>query len=439
MTSQRDFVTLDGLRGIAALAVVTRHAPDFFQSISILIQPADLTKPAISVGPFFESYLAVDFFFVLSGFVLAHSYGERLSAGMSSARFMILRYIRLYPLYFLGLLITSACVLEQFVSAKLSPATFDFGCISFAFGLFMLPSPASGFVLFPLNSPTWSLFFELYANWCYALIGRHLRTGRLAVFVGSVAIGMFFAVNRGWLGFGSAEIGALDDGFEWQGVGAGLLRVLYSFFAGVLVFRIWKASHLRIDVHPIFIMGALVAVLAANPSKEYWVAFDLAATLIVFPGLVFVGASSVPSRPMARLFLCLGAASYGVYVLQVPIYEVLVGYLRGTGGEMHWIWAPLFVTVVLSLAAVADKYIDKPIRTALSRLLLASPALRARRCFKCGGRSSCCGWPARLGARISYFPNRRASGGTASSSGAALTNDTSGLADPPAGRQRENP
>ena len=374
MTSRRDFVTLDGLRGIAALAVATRHAPDFFYSISILIQPEDSTKPPIPVGPFFESYLAVDFFFVLSGFVLAHAYSERLLSGLSPVRFMTLRYIRLYPLYCLGLLISSSCVIEQFMSSKLGQTTFDASCISLVFGLLMLPSPASGFVLFPLNSPTWSLFFELYANWCYALVGRHLRTRGLAVFVGSVAVGMFFAVNRGWLGFGNAEIGALDDGFEWQGFGAGLLRVLYSFFAGVFVFHIWKASPLRPNVNPLFIVGALIAVLMANPAKEYWIAFDLTATLIVFPGLIFVGASSVPSGPMARVFLCLGAASYGVYVLQVPIYELLVGHLRGAPSELSWIWAPLFITVVFSLAAVADKHIDKPLRTALSRLLLGIDA-----------------------------------------------------------------
>ena len=70
--SKRTFVTLDGLRGIAALAIVARHAPVLFNSVSIYVQ-SDIGKPT-ALGPFFESYLAVDFFFALSGFVLAHAY-----------------------------------------------------------------------------------------------------------------------------------------------------------------------------------------------------------------------------------------------------------------------------------------------------------------------------------------------------------------------------
>ena len=78
INNRRSFVTLDGLRGIAALAVVTRHAPYFR-------------------NPFFESYLAVDFFFVLSGFVLAHAYGQRLRGNLSILDFVKIRIVRLYP------------------------------------------------------------------------------------------------------------------------------------------------------------------------------------------------------------------------------------------------------------------------------------------------------------------------------------------------------
>jgi hypothetical protein len=95
---KREFTTLDGMRGIAALAVVTRHAPLYFESVSIFVQ-SPMAKAPIAVGPFFESYLAVDFFFALSGFVLAHAYGHRLATGMSPGRFMAIRLIRLYPLY----------------------------------------------------------------------------------------------------------------------------------------------------------------------------------------------------------------------------------------------------------------------------------------------------------------------------------------------------
>jgi peptidoglycan/LPS O-acetylase OafA/YrhL len=101
--AKREFTTLDGMRGIAALSVVTRHAPLDLESVSIFVQ-SPMAKAPVSVGPFFESYLAVDFFFALSGFVLAHAYGLRVAKGMSAGNFMAIRLIRLYRLYVVALL-----------------------------------------------------------------------------------------------------------------------------------------------------------------------------------------------------------------------------------------------------------------------------------------------------------------------------------------------
>jgi peptidoglycan/LPS O-acetylase OafA/YrhL len=105
LQGQRAFTTLDGLRGIAALAVLTRHAPEFFGAFSIYVASPE-TGELTPVGPFFESYLAVDFFFALSGFVLSHAYGKRLQNEMSALSFMAVRLVRLYPLYLLALAIS---------------------------------------------------------------------------------------------------------------------------------------------------------------------------------------------------------------------------------------------------------------------------------------------------------------------------------------------
>src|SRR5665213_808430 len=196
--STRSFVTLDGLRGIAALAVVTRHAPAFFSFISIYVLPLDGSKVPIPVGPFRESYLAVDFFFALSGFVLAHAYGDRLRGGMSATRFMTIRLIRLYPLYFLALLISLPLFLWGFARGGIAPT---YPMSNWLFAVLFLPSLASPNALFPLNYPAWSLFFELLANAAFGLIGRHLENTLLLSIVMFSGLVLLFSVYFGWLGF----------------------------------------------------------------------------------------------------------------------------------------------------------------------------------------------------------------------------------------------
>ena len=105
---RRSFTTLDGLRGIAAIAVVARHAPFLWGEHG-------------PTGALSESYLAVDFFFVLSGFVLAHAYGSRFQHGLSNAAFMRTRLLRLYPLYLLALVFSSGVVAIQIGVGKADP------------------------------------------------------------------------------------------------------------------------------------------------------------------------------------------------------------------------------------------------------------------------------------------------------------------------------
>jgi peptidoglycan/LPS O-acetylase OafA/YrhL len=375
MPSDRSFVTLDGLRGIAALAIVTRHAPDFFRSISINVFPLDGSNVSIPVGPFRESYLAVDFFFVLSGFVLAHAYGDRLRGGMSATRFMTIRFIRLYPLYFLALLISLVLLLWGLAHGAID-ATYPVSNWLFAF--LFLPSLASPSLLFPLNGPAWSLFYELLGNTAFGLIGRFLENSLLLLIVIFSGLTLLFAVYFGWLGFGSAGSGAMDNGFLWRGLGAGAARVAFSFFAGILVFRVWKVWHprIRFNVPSFFVVAALIAILVANPSDTFQTAFDLVVTLFVFPCLIFLGASSVPSGLPSRLFRWVGAVSYAVYVLQAPLYDLTshaVAHLKGGGlSQLSWTWGVAFLVFVVGVATIVDKYFDRPVREKLSAPFRAS-------------------------------------------------------------------
>jgi peptidoglycan/LPS O-acetylase OafA/YrhL len=365
--SKRAFVTLDGLRGIAALAIVARHAPVFFNSVSIYVQ-SDIGKP-IALGPFFESYLAVDFFFALSGFVLAHAYGQRLREGMPASQFMTVRLIRLYPLYLLALAMTSVIAIRQMTKGEIVPSSFARNLIP---ALLFLPSPASATVLFPLNGPAWSLFFELIANGVFGSLGRRLTGTILVTFVAIAGTVLTGAVVTGAFGFGASGQSAMADGFEWSSLGAGLLRVTYSFFAGILVYRIWTRSRPPIHAPVLVVMLVLAAVLISHPPERYQTAFDLSVTLIGFPVLIWLGASSLPNGAMARLCHWLGVASYAVYVLQAPLYNFIMrglASLQMNSDHIAWPWGLAFVGLVLAVAIIADQYFDWPVRQMLTARL----------------------------------------------------------------------
>lgn len=157
--SQRSFVTLDGLRGIAALAIISRHAPAYFASVS-LVTTGDAAQGPVAGVPFFESYLAVDFFFALSGFVLAHAYVRRFRDGMSTLQFMAIRLVRLYPLYLFALALSVLLDWRELAHGEINHVDFLKNVIP---ALFFLPSAPlhAGARLFPLNEPAWSLFFKL--------------------------------------------------------------------------------------------------------------------------------------------------------------------------------------------------------------------------------------------------------------------------------------
>jgi len=268
--SARAFIALDGLRGIAALAVAVRHAPYLWQA-------------GYPTGFLHESYLAVDFFFVLSGFVLAYAYGERLQTGMSAQKFISVRLIRLYPLYLLAFSISMILLVGQWHFGKISAVDATFNAV---FAILFVPSLFSQNNIFPMNSPAWSLFFELAANFVFGLLGKRINTLILVLVVFVAALTLLLAVAFGWLGFGTAN-GPMDAGPTWRSISAGLARVSYSFFAGVLAYRLWRVHSAKIVFSPLILVSGLSAILMACPPEGYQISFDLLATVIIFPAIVF--------------------------------------------------------------------------------------------------------------------------------------------------------
>jgi peptidoglycan/LPS O-acetylase OafA/YrhL len=280
------FEVLDGLRGIAALVVVVLHVPPY------------LFK---TVAP--GADLMVDFFFALSGFVLAHAYADRLQT-MNPVEFMVRRLLRLWPLYMLGTLLG--------VAVGLATGWGSFAIRALGYAVFMAPmvSQPGRELMFPLDLAAWSLFFELVANLVFVLVGRRLTDPVLCVLI---AAGLAL-----WAVSGFQLEGAVLN--EWP---IGLGRVTFGFFAGVGVYRLWKARPSpRIPAFACVLALASILVMPAMPG------------ILLCPVLVYVGASAVANGWTRTACIQLGAASYGFYVLHVPLSRAIDLAIPGDGGVL---------------------------------------------------------------------------------------------------------
>ena len=332
------FVTLDGLRGVAALAVVMFHGDPYFVPF------------AVSQG-----YLAVDFFFALSGFVLAYAYTQRLRQDMSTLTFLQLRVVRLYPLYILG---------TAFGLLSLLPHPPDWAFSEFPINLvaavLFLPSPGS-IIFFPFNHPLWSLFHELVANLAFAALSRRLSWALLCGIVTISAV-LLIEEARWW--------GTLDSSNGWENWGGGFIRVSFSFFAGILLYRIWQKRPAPVNL-PAPILGlCLLAVLSFPVPNAHEAVYDTCVVLVAFPLLLWFGASSKPSRPVAKVCSWMGNISYAMYVLHWPMIL--------TAAALHMPealpWGALLLVAVALAADAATRFFDRPVR----RLLMAWLDLDAR-------------------------------------------------------------
>jgi len=324
----RRFEALDGCRGLAALIVLAYHAFAY-------------AKPE---GPLSGGYLAVDLFFVLSGFVLAHAYGPRLQAGLSPARFMGLRLARLWPAYGIGIAVAVAIALLTTRPSGLWQATLA--------ALLFLPIPMDlghGPALFPLDLPAWSLFFELAANLAYALLHRFLTIPRLLGLLALAVIGLIIVASRA---------DGLHAGWAPGNFPGGAPRAIFGFFAGVLIQRLWPAG-LRPASWPVLALAALTALAALLVPVEipFRAAFDVAVVVLVFPVCVAALAAANLPPQLGKIAAVAGLISYPLYVLHMPVMPWLRDY-------------PLVALPVLLLASyLVGRLVEPPLRARLERAL----------------------------------------------------------------------
>lgn len=210
------YANLDAIRGLAAILIVFRHAPLLFHSPS-----------------FPQSYLAVDLFFAISGFVVANAYEARLRSGaLGFLAFAKLRLIRLYPLYLIGIVLGLASHFVAMAHQHGRPLPSLFATTLFVLlSLLMLPSRATP--LYLVNNPAWSLFYEIVANLAFAAIVRRAVPRILVLAMIPCAIVMLrYALDHH----------GIDEGWDLGKWYLALARVGFSFSAGALLFRLRRGG-----------------------------------------------------------------------------------------------------------------------------------------------------------------------------------------------------
>lgn len=255
------FLTLDAMRGVAALAVVFYHA--------------DRSVP--------RGYLAVDLFFVLSGFVLFHAYAHR----MDVRSFLVERLIRLGPLMVAGAATGLA--------------------INGGSPLALLMVPTGEDVLYPGNIPLWSLLFEFIAGLAFALF---FRFGRTALFLCGFA--GLFGVVTGILAFGSADLG-----FYWASFVYGLARTAFAFCAGIGIYKLVSFASVNLGPAGFILPLTLPFMVMLAPGRS--ADLDLFAVLLIMPFCVYLG--GLCKFPSARLAGWLAVPSYALYAIHHPIVK----------------------------------------------------------------------------------------------------------------------
>lgn len=369
LPSKPRYEILDGLRGVAAAIVLLYHHFDLYNL-------GDPVAAKINHG-----YLAVDFFFILSGYVVGYAYDDRWGR-MSVAAFFKRRLTRLHPMIvlstFIGLLFFYFGTGDMF--PLIGGADVDKLLLVALLGLLMIPVPVSMDVrgwaeVSPVNGNAWTLYFEYFANIMYALLIRRFPRWLLVVFVAASA---FLTLNLaldwdvfGTLGGRTVQAYTMIGGWTLNAeqLTVGFSRLLFPFFAGLLLSRLgWK-----IRVRAGFLWsGLLLAALLVMPrvggvSHPLWNGiYEAVCVMVLFPVLVLMGAGSVTTGRTARACKFLGDISYPLYIVQYPIvYTLLGGWVKNnpqaTAGQsvMMNVMCYLFS---FAAAYASLKLYDEPVR-----------------------------------------------------------------------------
>ena len=370
--SKPHYEILDGLRGVAALLVVFYH---IFEGLSFAAGGTVITT--INHG-----YLAVDFFFILSGFVIGYAYDDRWGRSLTLGNFFKRRLIRLHPMIVMGAVLGVVFyVLQGSVMWDGTRVATSMVMLALLCALFFIPAaPGSCYdirgnaEMFPLNGPSWSLFFEYIGNLLYALFIHRLGNKALAALVVLTGAGLAWFMLFDVVGYGMIGVGWTLDGLNFFG---GLLRMLFPFSLGMLLARKFQPVRVR---GAFWICSAVLLVLFCVPYIEGQAVVSLnglyesVCIFLIFPALVWLGASGkTTDRRSTQICKFSGDISFPLYAVHYPVmylfYSWLIENKYYTFGEIWPMALVVYVGSVL-LAYAALKLYDEPVRKWLTKRFL---------------------------------------------------------------------
>ena len=369
--SKPHYYLLDGLRGVAALIVIWYHV---FEGYAF--------AGGGTIDTFNHGYLAVDFFFILSGFVIACAYDDRWSKGFTMTNFFKRRLIRLHPMVVMGAVLgvisfyLQGCVQWDGTHVAISMVMLSLLCTI----LFIPAMPGLGYEvrgngeMFPLNGPCWSLFFEYIGNILYAIFIRRLSTKVLTVLVVLLGIALASFAIFDVSGYGNLGVGWTLDGVNFVG---GLLRMLFPFSMGMLLLRVFKPIKIR---GAFWICTVIMVALLSVPFIEGTEpicangVYEAFCIIVAFPVLLWIGASGTTTdKSSTNICKFLGDISYPVYVVHYPImylfYAWLIKKQLFTFAET-WQVALCVYALSILIAYLCLKLYDEPVRKYLAKRFL---------------------------------------------------------------------
>ena len=364
MTKKNHYVVLDGLRGVASLTVVVFH----------LCEAYSLGDPFAQVLN--HGYLAVDFFFLLSGFVIAYAYDDRWTS-MSQWEFYGRRLIRLQPMVIMGSIVGALLFYFQagpeFPAIASTPAWKLLLLMLIGFTLVPVGSilDIRGWgEMYPLNGPAWSLFFEYIANILYAVGIRKLSNRMLGILV---LLAACFLVNVAVTSPRSGLIGGWS--LDPKELHIGFARVLFPFFAGILLMRVGTYIHIK---HTFAICSFVLVCALALPRfgdpQHLWIngVYESICVVVIFPLVIAMGAGEQRADGVSiRIARFFGDLSYPLYITHYPLIYVYTSWVVRDKVPVS-LGAPAGAVVLSASIAVAYaslKFYDVPVRRWLSRTM----------------------------------------------------------------------